>query len=85
MALPIILMIVAMDSYDISCVPDVQTSVLEAIAFTQRDAVAAVEAAEWSALLGQSHNDTIWPSGACVDVEPCHLLSDDIQAETYFK
>lgn len=74
-----------MDSYDISsvCVPDVQT--LEAIVFTQRDAVAAVEAAEWNALLGQSHNDTIWPSGACVDVEPCHLLSDDIQAEAYFK
>lgn len=65
-----------------SCV-DAQT--LDAKVFTLKDEVAAVEAIEWNALFGQSHNDTIWPNGACVHVEPCHLLSDGIQAKTYFK
>lgn len=62
---------------------DAQT--LEAKVFTLKDEVAAVKAAEWNALLDQSHNDTIWSSGSCVHVEPCYLLSDDTQAETYFK
>lgn len=62
---------------------DVQT--LETEIFTQKDAVAAIEAAEWNALLDQPHNDTIWSSSACVHVEPCHLLSDGIQAKAYFK
>lgn len=84
MALPIIVVIVAASCcVEPSVCVDVQT--LEANVFTQKDAIAAVEAAEWNAQLDQSHNDTIWPSGACVHVEPCHLLSDDIQAKTYFK
>ena len=84
MALPIIVAIVAASCcVEPSVCVDVQT--LEANVFTQKDAIAAVEAAEWNAQLDQSHNDTIWPSGACVHVEPCHLLSDDIQAKTYFK
>lgn len=84
MALPIILVIVAMGccAEPLACV-DVPTLDVEVI--TQKDAVAAAEAAKWNAQLGQSHNDTIWPSGACVHVEPCHLLSDDIQVKTYFK
>lgn len=77
-------MAVAMGCYNVpsSCV-DAQT--LDAKVFTLKDEVAAVEAIEWNALFGQSHNDTIWPNGACVHVEPCHLLSDGIQAKTYFK
>ena len=80
MTLPIILMVAAMSCGDHSVCVDVQT--LETELFTQKDAVAA---AEWNVQLGQSHNDTIWPSGACVHVEPCHLLSDGIQVKTYFK
>jgi len=84
MALPIIVVVVAMGCCNIpsACV-DAQT--LDAKAFTLKDEIAAVEAIEWNALFGQSHNDTIWPSSACVHVEPCYLLSDNIQAETYFK
>lgn len=84
MALPVIVVIAAMAcSVEPSVCVDAQT--LDAKVFTLKNEVAAVEAIEWNALLGQSHNDTIWLSGACVHVEPCHLLSDDIQAETYFK
>ena len=84
MALPIILMIAAVGCcIEPSVCVDVQT--IETELFMQKDAVSAAEAAEWNAQLGQSHNDTIWPSGACVHVELCHLLSDDIQVKTYFK
>lgn len=84
MALPIILVIVAASCcVEPSVCVDVQT--LEAEVFTQKDAVAAKLAAEWNVQLDQSHNDTIWPSCVCVHVEPCYLLSDDTQAETYFK
>ncbi len=84
MALPVILVIAAIGCYvePAVCV-DVQT--LETELFTQKDAVAATLAAERNAELGQSHNDTIWPSSSCVHVEPCYLLSDNTQAETYFK
>lgn len=84
MALPIILMIAAVGCcVEPSVCVDART--LDAKVFTLKDEIAAVEAAEWNVQLGQSHNDTIWPSGACVHVEPCHLLSDGIQAKTYFK
>ena len=73
-----------MSCYDISSTW-VDAQALDSKVFTLKDEVAAVEAIEWNALFGQSHNDTIWPSSACVHVEPCHLLSDDIQAEAYFK
>ena len=77
-------MVAAMGCYNVPSVcVDVQD--LETDIFTHTYVITASDVAEWNAQLGQSHNDTIWPSGACVHVEPCHLLSDDIQAETYFK
>lgn len=83
MALPTILMIAAMTCcVEPSVCVDVQT--LETELFTQKDAVAAKLAAEWNAKLGQSHNDTIWPSSSCVHVE-CIACDDNTQAETYFK
>ena len=83
MALPIIVMIVAMDCYNIpsACV-DAQT--LDTKVFTLKDEIAAVEAIEWNALFGQPHNDTIWPNGICVHVERI-ACDDNTQAETYFK
>ena len=84
MALPIIVVVVAMGccAEPLACV-DVPT--LDAKVITKKDAVAAIEVAACNAQLDQSHNDTIWSSGACVHVEPCYLLSDNIQAKTYFK
>lgn len=83
MALPVILVIAAIGCYvePAVCV-DVQT--LETELFTQKDAVVAIEAAEWNAELGQSHNDTIWSSSSCVHVERI-ACDDNTQAETYFK
>lgn len=84
MALPIIVVIAAMTCcVEPSVCVDART--LDAKVFTLKDEIAAVEAAAWNAQLDQSHNDTIWSSGACVHVEPCYLLSDDTQAKTYFK
>lgn len=83
MVLPIILIVVEMGCcIEPAVCVDVQTVKTEL--FIHKDAVAAIETAEWNAQLGQSHDDTIWPS-VCVHVEPCHLLSDGIQAKTYFK
>ena len=84
MTLPIILVVAAMGCCDVpsACV-DVQD--LNTDIFARTYVITAADVAEWNVQLDQSHNDTIWPSGACVHVEPCHLLSDDIQAKTYFK
>ena len=77
-------MVAAMGFCDIPSVcVDVQD--LETDIFAHTYAITASDVAEWNVQLGQSHNDTIWPSGACVHVELCHLLSDGIQAKTYFK
>lgn len=83
MALPIIVVVVAMSccTEPLACI-DVPTLNVEVI--TQKDAVAAMEAAAWNAQLDQSHNDTIWSSGACVHVERI-ACDDNTQAETYFK
>ena len=83
MALPVILVIAAIGCYvEPSVCVDVQT--LETELFTQKDAVAATLAAERNAELGQSHNDTIWPSSSCVHVERI-VCDDNTQVETYFK
>lgn len=82
MALPIIVMVVAMSccAEPLACI-DVPTLDVEVI--TQKDAIAAVETAEWNAQLDQSHNDTR-SSCACVHVERI-ACDDNTQAETYFK
>ena len=77
-------MVAAMGCCDVPSVcVDVQD--LETDIFTHTYVITASDVAEWNVQLDQSHNDTIWPSGACVHVEPCHLLSDGIQVKTYFK